>query len=756
VQAAARIFREARRRKVFRTGALYVVGAWLVMQVADVIFPAFGIPDAAIRALVWAAVAGFPVALVFGWLFEISPDGIRRTLPADVESPDTPRPLTRKDYIILAAFGVVTVGLIVQTAHNVRAVPKDLSSATDRDVGSEKTERLSNSIAVLPFTNISSDRENDYFCDGIAEDILNKLSGVRELNVIGRTSSFAFKDSDFNAQRISAVLNVRYVLQGSVRKAGSQLRISAQLVDDHGVQVWGESFDRQLRNVFQIQSEIADAVGRIVAARIVQRRPETVHQPLIEAYQHYLAGRELVHARGGGDAAAELQRAVELDPEFADAYAELAISYLVSGEPADWEARARAAIERAAQLAPQLLRAQAAKGLLLLVQKPPDPAEAEQVLRELLEQDPSMSDALLWLNNALNLQHRDAEARPVLERAYLVDPLHPSIVASLSSLLMNEGEVDRAVAIMERQFEQPRPGFIVFRGLRGYYVGRGQLARAHDLVKTAILKSAVRSYAPMVLDSAWFGDFAASQAWIERTDQDYPNSQITRLMAVHVLTWQGRSGEAMGRLHAFMDDEAQIRPGSENEEDFALIAGGLLSRGGEYEAAVALLEPVVDPEEPDDDDWSPPVSAIFGLNALAWAYQHTGATDKATWLLVGYLQKCAQAAKSGKYRNGRALEHCAEAHLLLGHDDEALAELEKAVDAGWREYYLRLHDPYWARLKDNPRYRRLMTKIKADVDRQHTEAVAQDRKDNFAARLETVRKARLGAQYRPWSQAARD
>jgi hypothetical protein len=150
------------------------------------------------------------------------------------------------------------------------------------------------------------------------------------------------------------------------------------------------------------------------------------------------------------------------------------------------------------------------------------------------------------------------------------------------------------------------------------------------------------------------------------------------------------------------------------------------------------------------------VTALFGLHALAWAYQHTGATEKATWLLVGYTQRCAQDQKSGKYRNARDLERCAEAQLLLGHDDEALAGLEKAVDAGWREYYLRLHDPYWARLKDNPRYRQLMATVKADVDRQHAEVLAQDRKDNFAARLEKVRKARLGARYRPWSQAAQN
>ena len=269
--AIVRIFREARRRKVFRTAALYVVGAWLALQVADVLFPGFGISNAAIQALVWAAVLGFPVALVFGWLFDIGPDGIRRTVPSGSDAA-APQPLTRTDYLLLAAFAVVGLALLYRAAEGVRRAPPDQPTAVDRS-RREGVARLENSIAVLPFANISNDPDNEYFCDGIAEEILNALSGFRQLNVIGRTSSFAFKGSDVGIDQISSVLGVGHVLQGSVRKAGNQLRISAQLLDEAGRQVWTKTFDRELVGVFEIQSEIAEPWPRRWHRR--SRRPRT-------------------------------------------------------------------------------------------------------------------------------------------------------------------------------------------------------------------------------------------------------------------------------------------------------------------------------------------------------------------------------------------------------------------------------------------------------------------------------------------------
>ncbi len=398
--AVVQLYREARRRKVFRTAALYVVGAWLALQVANVVFPGFAIPDAAIRALVWAAVAGFPIALVFGWLFEIGAGGIRRTLPVGSADLHQSPPLARRDYLILAAFAAIAAVLVVRAVQEVRETP--LADSPPAAAGTARTggERLPNSIAVLPFVNISNDPDNDYFCDGISEEILNALSGFRELNVIGRTSSFAFKGSDAGIDRISAVLGVSHVLQGSVRKAGNRLRISAQLLDHTGRQLWTETFDRELANVFDIQEEIAQAVATTAASRVVSR-PAVGYHPNLEAYDHYLAGRELLHRREMGSALEELQRAIDLDPAFAEAHAEWAIGRLIGDPSAEDLEAGRAAIERALELQPKLLRAQAARGLLLMMSRPPDPEGAETVLRGVLEQDPNMSDALLWLANAL-------------------------------------------------------------------------------------------------------------------------------------------------------------------------------------------------------------------------------------------------------------------------------------------------------------------------------------------------------------------
>jgi len=157
------LYREARRRKVFRTAALYMVGAWLALQVAALMFPGFGIPESAIRALIWAAVAGFPVAVVFGWLFEIGPGGIRRTGPAVAGEAAASQPLARRDYLILGAFAAIATVLVYRAAQEVRDAPKNAAIAEARAAPEGETERLENSIAVLPFANISEDPANEYF-----------------------------------------------------------------------------------------------------------------------------------------------------------------------------------------------------------------------------------------------------------------------------------------------------------------------------------------------------------------------------------------------------------------------------------------------------------------------------------------------------------------------------------------------------------------------------------------------------------------
>ena len=738
MQAVIRLFREARRRKVFRTGALYVVGAWLVLQVANVVFPGFDIPDAAIRGLLWAAVAGFPVALAFGWLFEISPGGIRRTAPLGAGETAEPRALGRSDYLILAAFAAIAVVLVYRAAQDIRETPKDGAAAGEP--AGEGTARLPNSIAVLPFANISNDPDNEYFCDGISEEILDRLSRAAGLNVIGRTSSFAFKGSDYGIERISALLGVRYVLQGSVRKTGDQLRVSAQLLDAGGVQVWSESFDRQLENVFEIQSEIAGAVANTVASQVV---PETDvgHEPDLEAYEHYLTGRTLLHRRDSYRAREELQRAVEIDPQFAEAHAELAIAQALDEIPEPMD-RARASVQRALQLKPRLLRARAAEGFLLMNGDPRDPAGAERVLREVLDQDPNMSDALNWLQGAVREQGRDDEARAILERAAVLDPLHPSIVANLAGQLYEDGEVDRAKRLLERQLEQPRPGFMVYRELAGIYQASGRLVEVNALAKREALSLAGGPDFALVLSYALLGDYASAEAWNTRALREFPDLPGPRIMAIGMQTAQGRYENVGRQMRALFGDLRAPPAGVPIGEQ--VISGALLARAGEYSAAITFLEPLVDPGSPAgayaDEFW------FNGLHALAWAYRHTGADDKAARLLASAARFCDDERAAGRLRDGLKLHKCAETELLLRHTDRALAGFEGAVAAGWRNYYHRQNDPYWAAVQDRPAYRALIEKVKADIDRQRAEVQRIDAREDFAAKVDAARAGRAGVE----------
>lgn len=724
---------------MFHTAALYSVGAWLSLQVADVLFPGFGIPNAAIQALVWAAVLGFPVALLFGWLFEVGPDGVRRTVPASSDA-TTPQPLGRRDFLLLLAFAVIALVLAYRAVLEVRRVPTHPAAATAGMSSREGKARLENSIAVLPFANISNDPGNEYFSDGISEEILNALSGFPRLNVIGRTSSFAFKGSDVGVDHISATLGVRHVLQGSVRKVGNQVRISAQLLDEHGRQVWTESFDRELANVFDIQTEIAAAVAATVASQVASRS-EVARHPDLDAYDHYLAGRAMLHRRDAYGALAELGKAIEIDPNFAEAHAEWAIARLM-GQPArnDLEA-AQKAIDRALALQPTLLRARAAEGLWRLQVRPPQPAAAEAALRAVLAQDPNMSDAMLWLHNSLLAQGRRDEALGILQRAARIDPLHPSIARNLAETLAQGGEVDEAIEVLERALESPNPAPGVFDGLWDLNRRMGRLVELNAVAKDQSLRGSLHHYSA-ALSYGLIGNWTAANYWLERSQRDFPGFGPNVYAPVVVPGWQGRHAEALLRFREVL--AVHRLDISEEQEFFQIWYGALLARAGEYAAAIEILQPLVRSDAPLLSQ-SGPNPQFDGAHALAWSYLQGGATTKAAALLSSLWQQCEADAVDSRNADSDILHHCAETALLRGRTDEALAWLQRAIAAGWREYYLRQNDPYWAAIEDDPRYRALMAQVRKDVDAQHAEIARIDARDDFVAKLDAAMAGRRAA-----------
>jgi TolB-like protein len=306
-------FSELRRRNVFRMAVLYVVAAWAVMQAAEVLIGLANLPDWVGPTLLIVLAVGFPIALIFSWFFEITPEGL--TLEKEVPAGQSITHVTgrRIDFVIIA---ILSAGMLL--------------FAYDKWWIGPPPDR---SIAVLAFENMSGDSDQEYFSDGISEEILNALAGIESLKVIARHSSFSFKGKDVAIATIAEQLNVRHILEGSVRHSGDRVRITAQLIDtEDSSHLWSEAYDRDYNaeNLFDIQSEIARAITgrlRMTLTGDEEERLAKVPTENTEAYAAYLLGRERLKNRKVAelaDAAEQFSLAIELDPKFAAAYAGLA------------------------------------------------------------------------------------------------------------------------------------------------------------------------------------------------------------------------------------------------------------------------------------------------------------------------------------------------------------------------------------------------------------------------------------------------
>ncbi len=716
-----RLLREARRRRVFRTATIYAISAWLVLQVADVLLPGFDIPDSAIQTLFWAAIVGFPIALVFGWLFDIGADGIRRTLPAGREEVAEYLALQRTDYLILAALAVV-VGLIVyRTTHSILKAPRAGSPPVTSESTPEVVTKLENSIAVLPFTNISNDPDNEFFCDGISEEILNRLGTIKGMNVIGRTSSFAFKGAGLSIPRLSSLLGVRFILQGSVRKYGDQLRISAQLINETGLQIWNQSFDREWKDVFALQSEIAEAVALKIVPQVNPTPPEE-YLPDSAAYEHYLRGRQHLHARRVEAARAELERAIDIDPKFAEAHAELAI-LLLFGEPdQDQIDHSRRAIDTALSRKPDLLRAIAAQALYLSAANPPDLAGTEKMLREVLSRDPNMIDALNWYSGVLFQQGREEESREILERAARLDPYHPAIASNLSNALDQEGNFERAEELMLRLLELPEPGYIGFSVLGDLYQSHGQLVKMNQNAVQQLMRIDNPQYRSQASSYGLLGNLEMLEYWVERSRQDTPEFWSVPYYGVIMPFLEGR----------FRDVEKELqRVLAERDLEFAelqpfvqLWVGPALALAGDCENSNTRLEPVMrsDSVNAFTQALVPKETAINAWQIQAWCYARVGQKEKAARMLAELETEFSKLDTSDSRMSGMYLYYYSRNALLMGNGDLSMDRLERAIAAGWREYYFDRHDPLWDPVRDDPRYLKLMSEVKADIDAQRVEA----------------------------------
>jgi TolB-like protein len=475
------LWQELRRRRVFRLTGLYVVGAWLVIQVADIWFPAWGLPETALRFLFIAAIACFPVALIFGWFYDITPQGIVRTEPAgDRESVDLR--LKPVDYVVLAALLAIGSAIVIGS---VGKIQEEIETGSGVPASVEKT---AHSIAVLPFSNLDTNPDTGFFSDGITEEILHRLSTLGALHVLASTSSFAFRNSEESPANISDKLGVRYLLQGSVRRDGDHVRITARLLDEDGFQLWSDRFDRRLESIFVIQAEIASRVSSEIVNRIVpqQELPAGRTTENMEAYNAYLRGRAYFDSRTPRwkDRAREaFNRAIELDPDFAPPYAGLATLVVNSGRGPHWE-EARGFAEKALQLDPELPLGHATLGLTRAVLG--EPERGAESLRRAIELDRSLAIAYTWILLPFRELGLHDEAVAMLERGLEIDPLNPVLIRNSVGIESFRGNFERAEHLALRLTGLPDPPFWTFRALYKLYTEWGRYADAIDAVKTHI------------------------------------------------------------------------------------------------------------------------------------------------------------------------------------------------------------------------------------------------------------------------------
>ena len=337
----ASVWAELRRRNVVKVAVAYAIVGWLLVEVASVVLPTFKAPEWIMQVFTFLVIVGFPLALILAWAFELTPEGIKRE--KDVDRSQSITHITRRklDYLIIAVL-VLALGFfafdkfVLDPSRDADLVQATTEAIAEQAAEAGKEEIANKSIAVLAFTDLSPQGDQEYFSDGISEELLNVLAKIPGLRVAARTSSFQFKGQNRDIVDIGQQLNVALVLEGSVRKAGIQIRITAQLVDaSNGFHLWSETYDRELANIFAVQDEIAAAIVGALSEHLgldVAAAPRVIAAVNTEAHEAYLRGRYLVvqHTRATIEGAVrEYEKAIVLDPDYALAHAELAMAILL-------------------------------------------------------------------------------------------------------------------------------------------------------------------------------------------------------------------------------------------------------------------------------------------------------------------------------------------------------------------------------------------------------------------------------------------
>jgi len=668
----SKLLEELKRRNVIRVGIAYLVAAWVLLQIADLVLENIGAPDWVMQALMLVLALGLPLVLLFSWAFELTPEGIKRekdVTPGESITRHTAHKLDR-----------VTVGLlfvVVLLVAAERLIPATDEPAQTATVPATITDK---SIAVLAFEDLSPEGDHEYFAEGISEELLNVLAQIPDLKVAGRTSSFAFKDQQRDLREIGEILEVAHILEGSVRTSGDRIRVTAQLVKaDDGFHLFSKNYDRKVTDIFEVQDDIAREIATALRSAILgDDDPVEKSTPTpVEAYEKYLQARQWINSRDRQlmeEASVLLDEALTIDPTYAPAMAQKALVIMLLSDsggaygdiPLDVALReSRPLIDKALEIDPDLAEAHAILGLWYSQGSATSSEQAIASLRRAIAINPTNANANNWLAGELAGAEHFNETLRLYEAVIERDPLYRPAFNNLIFSYVQTRSMDRAEALVRRveRITGESPNVLFARGALA--MSSGRLAEAAEELGQAYAFNTSASVVQLWYGAALFnlGDFDTAVD-VSRT--------TNKLVPLELAGRHEEASELFDSLEGLIYDEGTLRG----------IGDWMLMRERPDEL-IAFLEQIAGAGK----DWlaeQPLPDQLWGaphMTNIAYALQATGRTEDAARVLAETNEILDRQADYGA-NNMFYWWNRAEYAALTGDVDAMLGYLRRTIDSG--------------------------------------------------------------------------
>ena len=650
IRSFRNLWRELRRRRVVHAAGIFLAAGWLILQVVDVVLTQLGLPAWSVSLLAWLVFLGFPIILILSWRYDVSWDGISLTAPAE-STADMDLSLRLIDYLVIL---FILVFLVLVSITLARVLNKESEFVSDR-----KAEP--NSIAVLPFENMSSRREEDYFGHGLAEDILHRLASIEELRVASRTAAFELDTTNLDMAAVGLRLAVEFVLEGSFRKDGEQVRIVAQLIDtDTGYHVWSGRYDRDMEGLFRIYDEISSAVVTELQLAIVPGATAIGIPPTedMQAYDYFLQARSILQRSTRAESAADAQklfsRAVERDPDFAGAWAGRCQAYLawhIYEPEAGRLESAKTSCRKALDLKPDLLEGHVAMGDMYR-----NTGHYEFAISQYhaaLKEDPGMAMAWRGLGQAYAEIGKPVEAENAMLKAVAIEPDDLANFIALGTFYFARGQYADSAETYGRMADHPRAGASAFNGLGASYYMLADFQNAATAYRRVIESEPTASAFSNIGGMYYYdGQFEDAVIMYREAVELSPKNPV----------WRGNLADALREIEGRKDEARQA-----------------------YEKAAGLTEKLLE-ADPEDAEL---------LTNMAHFHSRLGHDE----LAMNYMELALNTSPDDVY----AHYYASLVHLEAGRLEQSLQEINRSVELGYPVVLLR-SDPQFLLQRDSEKF----------------------------------------------------